>query len=204
MSFASGMQLDRRLTAEKRTAMRSDPSLAHEIGEAQGQIRDKMQTLGPNDTTGDPAALAGLQQFRQGYTQYIKESQLDDIRYGASLLAPEKQDAYVRSRTAALLKGDASRNWTPDERAAAETAATQGVRGFIGNAAISIIKPVATGLGFKVAGPGGAWLGSNVGETAQAMARDALARRRPDRLGPVSNVITQGVPPENVLSRPPP
>ena len=194
MSFDAVMQLDRRLTAEKRTAMRNDPDMARQIGEAQDKIRDKMQALGPDDTTGDPSALAGLQQARQAYAQYIKQSQLEDIRYGATLLPPEKQDAFVQNRTRALLKSDQSRNWTPDERAAAEAAVTQGVRGFLSNAGISIIKPLATAAGFKVAGPGGAWLGSTIGEAGQTTLRDALARRRPDRLGPVSSTITQGVP----------
>jgi hypothetical protein len=56
MSFDTAMPYDRELSARIKIALRSgDDDMARQLGDAQNQIRDKMQSLGPDDTTGDPA-----------------------------------------------------------------------------------------------------------------------------------------------------
>lgn len=200
MSYDTAMALDRRLTTEKQAALRSgNNTLASQIGSAQDAIRDKVQSLTPGDTTGDPATLANLPNARQSYTQYVKQQQVEDLQYNASLLPDSKQDAYIRSRATAMLRGNASRNWTGDERAAWENVAQSGNINPLVNLGITLIKPVAQAGGGYIGsafGPGGTFVGSQVGgELAlplQAKLRAALSRVS---LTPVSQQISAGVPP---------
>src|SRR4029077_4370128 len=101
MSFDTAMEIDRDLTARMRGASGSD---AHDISELQRRLRAQMDQV-PD--------LDNLRPGRQAYNQYIKQSQVEDINYGASLKNdPAAQDAYVRQRAAALLKNkEATRNW---------------------------------------------------------------------------------------------
>jgi hypothetical protein len=157
--------------------------------------------------------LDSLAAGRQAYKQYIKQSQVEDINYGASLKNdPAAADAYVRQRAAALLKNDNQiRNWAPDERAQLEAVARSGDIGMLGRLTTSLIKPatrVAFGaLGHTVAGPLGAIVGAEVGgdigATQAAKLRSYLSKTT---LDDVSRQITQGVPPPlvNQLLQPPP
>ena len=190
MSYDTAMMLDRDLTERLRGASGSD---RHEVGLLQAKLREQMDQV---------PELDSLAPGRQAYKQYIKQSQVEDINYGASLKNdPAAADAYVRQRTAALLKNESQmRNWTPEERAAAEAVAKSGDIGMLGRLGVSLIKPVARvaggGLGGFVAGPGGMFVGSEVGAdigaTQAARLRAALSKTTLDE---VSRQITRGVPP---------
>jgi hypothetical protein len=204
MSFDTAMSYDRQLTAAKQAALRSgDNDMARQLGEAQDAIRTKMQSLGPDDTTGDPSALANLAQARQAYSQYIKQSQMEDLQYRASLLPEDKQDAYMRSQATSMLRGNQTRNWSPEERAALEQALQSGNIGSLKSLGLSFIKPfarMAAGTVGSVFGPAGAFVGGEIGgdlgATATARARLAMTRFPIDA---VSQQISQGVPPPNRL-----
>lgn len=209
MSFDTAMSYDRQLTTAKQAALRSgDNDMARQLGEAQDAIRDKMQSLGPGDTTGDPSALANLQQARQAYSQYVKQSQMEDLQYRASLLPEDKQDAYMRSQATSMLRGNQTRNWSPDERAALEQALKSGNIGSLKSLGLSLIKPftrMAAGTVGSVFGPAGAFVGGEIGgdlgATAAARARLAMTRFPIDA---VSQQISQGVPSANGLGPPMP
>ena len=201
MSFDTAMALDRRLTAERQAALRSgNNTLASQLDDAQGKIRDNMQSLGSDDTTGDPSALANLAQARQAYAQYVKQSQLEDLQYRASLLPDDKQNAYVRSQATSMLRGNQTRNWTDDERGVLEQAVKSGNIGTMGNVGISLIKPFSQGTGATLGGsvfgtPGaivGGQIGGEVGTGIAARVRAALNKITLDN---VSQQISQGVPP---------
>ena len=201
MSFDTAMALDRRLTAERQVALRSgNNTLAAQLDEAQGRIREKVQGLGAGDTTGDPTALANLAPARQSFTQYVKQSQLEDIQYRASLLPEDKQNAYVQGRARALLGSDKTRNWTDAERGVLEAAVRSGNIGTLGNISISLMRPAAravgAGVGGATFGPGGAIVGGEIGAEAgaslQARLRAALSKITLDK---VSQQLTAGMPP---------
>jgi hypothetical protein len=190
MSYDTAMMIDRDLTERLRGASGSDRS---DLGKLQTQLRDQMDQV---------PELDSLAAGRQAYKQYIKQSQVEDINYGASLKNdPAAADAYVRQRAAALLKNDNQiRNWDPDERAQLEAVARSGDIGMLGRLTASLIKPatrVAFGaLGHTVAGPLGAIVGAEVGgdigATQAAKLRSYLSKTT---LDDVSRQITQGVPP---------
>ena len=122
---------------------------AHDLSQLQQGLRDQMDQV-PD--------LDNLRPARQAWMQSIKQGQMDDINYGASLKNdPAAADAYVRQRAAALLKNDnAMRNWTPEETAALEQVAKSGDIGMLGRLSVSLIKPitrVALGaVGHSIAG----------------------------------------------------
>jgi hypothetical protein len=201
MSFDTAMSYDRQLTGRIQTALRAgDNDMARQLGQAQDAIRAKMQALGPDDTTGDPSALASLAQARQAYAQYVKQSQVQDLQYRASLVPEDKQNAYLRSQGTSMLRGNQTRNWTDEERGALEQAVKSGNIGTLGNVGISLIKPttqaVGGGLGGSTFGPiggiVGAQVGGEVGTTIQSRLRAALNKITLDK---VSQQISQGVPP---------
>jgi hypothetical protein len=150
--------------------------------------------------------LDNLRPGRQAYTQSVKQGQMEDINYGASLKNdPAAQDAYVRQRAAALLKNDrAMRNWNPDERAMLEQVAKSGDIGMLGRLSVSLIKPitrVALGaVGHSIAGPMGAIVGSEIGgDVGATQAARLRAHLSQTTLDPVMQQITRGVPPPNRL-----
>ncbi len=201
MSFDTAMSYDRQLTGRIQTALRSgDKTMASQLGDAQDALRAKMDTLGPGDTTGDPSALANLSQARQGYAQYVKQSQIEDMQYRASLLPEEKQDAYLRGQAKSMLSGNKTANWTDAERGALETALKSGNIGPLKSFGLSLVKPAVQGTGGAVGGamfgPGGAFVGGQIGgemgNTLQARLRAALSRITLDK---VSQQLSQGVPP---------
>lgn len=201
MSFDTVMALDRRLTAERQAALSSkNYTLADQIDDAQGKIRDKVQGLGPDDTTGTPEALANLVPARQAYTQYIKQRQIEDLKYDAGLLPDDKQSAYLTSRGNTMLRGNQTRNWSDAERAAFEQSLKSGQIGTLTNVGIQMIKPAAQAVGGAVGGsvfgtPGaivGGQIGGGVAEPWAAQLRAALRKVTLDK---VSQAISQGVPP---------
>jgi hypothetical protein len=192
MSFDTAMLLDRDLTDRMRGSRGQD---VHDLSELQKGLRTQMDQV-PD--------LDHLRPARQAYTQYIKQSQMDDINYGASLKNdPAAADAYVRQRAAALLKNDsAMRNWSPEETAALERVARSGDIGMLGRLSVSLVKPIVQAVG---AGAGtlltggspwgavvGAHVGSDVGATQASKLRGYLSKTT---LDPVMQQITQGVPP---------
>jgi hypothetical protein len=201
MSFDAAMSLDRRLTAERQKALNSkDYTLASQIEDAQGKIREKTQSLGPNDTTGDPKALAALEPARQAYTQYIKQRQIEDLKYDASLLPDDKQATYLTSRGNTMLRGNQTRNWSDAERAAFEQSLKSGQIGPLTNVGIQMIKPagqaVGGAIGGSMFGPGGAFVGGNIGgSVTEPWAAQLRAALRKVTLDKVSQAISQGVPP---------
>lgn len=202
MSYDAAMALDRRLTSEKNMALRSgNNDLARQIGNAQDSIRDKVTSLTSDDTTGDPQALANLAQARQAYAQYVKQSQIEDIQYRASLLPEDRQNAYARSQITTMLRNDNKmRGWAPDERAALEDALQSGNIGSLTNFGLQLIKPFGQAAGGAVGGSifgaPGAYVGSQAGgtlaETAQSRLRAALSKLTLDR---VSQQLSARVPP---------
>ena len=201
MSFDTAMSYDRQLTTAKQAALRAgDNDMARQLGDAQDAIRAKVQGLGPDDTTGDPSALANLPQARQAYSQYIKQSQVEDLQYNASLLPDEKQNAYIRTRATAMLRGNQSRNWSDAERGAWEQVAKSGNINPVTSFGLSLVKPATQAVGGAIGGglfgPSGAYIGTQVaaplGEGWQAKLRAALTRTT---LDPVSQQISRGVPP---------
>jgi hypothetical protein len=202
MSFATAMDWDTRLTQERRAAQASPGGAdqARQIGDVQDALRDKIQGLGTDDTTGDPAALAALPNARQAYAQTMKQRQLEEIQYNASLLPDEKQNAYTRSQVTSMLRNDNKmRYWSDDERAALEQALKTGQPSALTNFGVSLVKPTIQAGGGAVGsllGTPGAIVGSqvagSVGENLQARLRAALGQLR---LGPVSQTLTRNMPP---------
>jgi len=190
MSYATAMAIDRDLTTRMRGASGSD---AHDLSELQQALRTQLDQV-PD--------LDNLRAGRQAWMQSIKQGQMEDINYGASLKNdPAAADAYVRQRAAALLKNDnAMRYWTPEETATLEQVAKSGDIGMLGRLSGSLIKPITRmGLGaagFAVGGvPGalvGSEIGSDVGGTLAARLRAYLSQTS---LDPVMRQITLGVPP---------
>jgi hypothetical protein len=208
MSFDAAMALDRRLTDERQTALGSkNYTLASQIEDAQNKIRDKVQAVGPDDTTGDPAALANLAPARQAYTQYIKQRQIEDLKYDASLLPDDKQSAYIVSRGNTMLRGNQTRNWTDDERGAFEQALKGGQIGPLTNVGLQMIKPAAQFAGGTAGGamfgtPGaivGSQISGGMAEPWVAKLRAALGKVT---LDDVSKQISQGVPPAATAQAP--
>lgn len=191
MSYDAAMQLDRRLTADIRATR--DPNEQRLLGQMQDGVRDQMDQV-PDLENQRPA--------RQAYTQYIKQSQMEDIKYGASLKNdPGQADAYVRQQATAMLKNDSKmRNWTDEERAQLEQVAKSGDIGMLGRLSVGLVKPVLRaglgGLGFQIAGTPGALVGSeiggDIGATQAARLRAYLSKTT---LDPVMAQISRGVPP---------
>jgi len=195
MSFDTAMLLDRDLTDRMRGARGED---VHDLSQLQKGLRAQMDQV-PD--------LDHLRPARQAYNQYIKQSQMEDINYGASLKNdPAAADAYVRQRAAALLKNDsAMRNWSPAEIADLEHVARSGDIGMLGRLSVSLVKPVMRmavgGAGHAVAGPLGAIVGAEIGgDIGATQASKLRAYLSKTTLDPVMQQITRGVPaPRNTL-----
>jgi hypothetical protein len=189
MSYATAMNIDRNLSDRMRGASGSD---RHELGQLQGSLRDQMDQV-PD--------LDNLRLGRQAWTQSIKQGQMEDINYGASLITDDaKQNAYIRQRAAALLKSDsAMKNWTPDEKAPLEEVAKSGDIGALKNFGLSLIKPIvqttSAGIGHSLAGVPGAIVGGQIGGEFggnwQSKLRAALSKTT---LDPVMQQISSKVP----------
>ena len=208
MSFDTLMKLDRQLTGQIRAANATpgQADMARQLSTLQDALRDKMQSFGPSDTTGDPAALANLGPARQAYAQYIKGTHVDDLNYDASLLSPEKQDTYIRNRATSYLRSDKSNNLTPDERAAWEQVAKSGDVGWFARLMLPLAKPVGALIGGKIGsffGPGAMYVGANVGsDLATQQAARLRAYLSQTNLEPVRAAISQNVPPIPPMPRP--
>lgn len=191
MSYDSAMQLDRSLTSDIRAT--KDPNEQRLLGQMQDGVRAQMDQL-PD--------LDNLRAGRQAYTQYIKQSQMEDINYNASLKNdPAQVDASVRQQAAAMLKNDSKmRNWTDDERAQLEQVAKSGNIGMLGRLSVGLVKPVARALGGAaggwVAGPVGGIVGSEIGgDIGATQAAKLRAYLSQTTLDPVMAQISRGVPP---------
>jgi hypothetical protein len=140
-----------------------------------------------------------LPRARQAYAQSIKQSQIEDLQYRASLLPEDKQDAYIRSQGTAMLRGNKLRYWSDDERGAFEQQIKSGNIGTLGNFALSFVKPFAQGVGGYIGsplGPAGTIVGSQIGGTLGESLTTRLRRAMGTlNLDPVSQQITLGVPP---------
>lgn len=203
MTYDAAMTLDKRLTAEKNAAA-STPggaTLATDIGNAQDAFRDKLESLGDSDTTGDASTLANLPAARKAFSQYRKQSQLDDIEYNASLQKTEDaQNASRRSQVVAMLKNDNKmRGWSDDERTALETQLKSGNIGSLTNFGLGLFKPagkIAGGLFGSPLGVGGTVVGGEIGGELGAMTAARLrASLSKLQLDPVSQALTANMPP---------
>jgi len=201
MSYATAMDIDRDLTSRMRGASGSD---AHDLSELQQALRTQMDQVPDLDS---------LRPGRQAWMQSIKQGQMEDINYGASLKNdPAAADAYVRQRAAALLKNDnAMRYWNDAEKGELQQVAQSGDIGMLGRLSVSLIKPIiratGAGIGGYVGGvPGaivGGEIGGDVGTTQAARLRAYLSKTT---LDPVMQQITAGVPtarPPSLLNVPP-
>lgn len=202
MTYAAAMQYDVRLTAERQAALNAgNKKLAEDIGNAQSALRERMQDLGEGDTSGDASTLANLPNARKAHSQRMKQMELEDIEYDASLLAPDKQDAYRRQRMTALLRNDKKmRSWSDDERGALEAQLRAGQIGPLKNLALSFVRPAAGavggGIGGAVGGPGGAFIGGQTGAELGGIAESALRRRLGQiTLDPVTAQLLRNMPP---------
>ena len=191
MSVDAAMALDRRLTAEKQTAYgANNKTLAGQISDAQDAIREKMFAT---------PEMQSVPQALQAYTQYVKQSQMEDLAYRAGLLPDDKQGPYLKSQLTTMLRGKQMASWSPEERAAAEQVVQSGNIGALKNFGITLIKPFGQSVGGYVGsafGPGGTYVGALAGgELAtpfQAKLRAALQKITLDK---IQQQITAGVPP---------
>lgn len=194
MSYASAMELDSTLTSAIRST--KDANEQRILGNMQNAVRDQMDQLPDLDQ---------LRPARQAYTQYIKQSQMEDMAYDAGLRPEDKQSAYLQQRMRTFLQNDRNtRNWTPEELAQAEQVAKSGDIGFLKRQMVSMVRPatrvVGGFIGHAIGGLPGAYLGAEVGsDIGTTQAARLRAHWSQTDLAPVMQQITKSVPPPNQL-----
>lgn len=198
MSYDSAMELDQTLSGLRRATR--DPREKSLLGQALDGVRSQMDQV-PD--------LDNLKPGRQAYGQYIKQQMMEDINDDASLLPEERRDAYIRNRATALLRNDSKMaNWTDDEKTQLRDVATSGNVGKLTSFGLSLFRPVGRMVGGYAGssfGPIGALIGSEGGaEIGGSMAARVRRNQTQTSLDQVMQQITQGVPPPNPLTRPPP
>jgi hypothetical protein len=197
MDFSTAMRLDENLTQRIRESQ--DANEKRLLGNAQQAIRDQMDQV---------PELAGQGDARAAYQAYKKQSAVEDLEYRASLLPPERRDAYIRSQAVAQLGNQKKMaGWNDDERAQWEALAQSGDLGPIKRTVTTLMKPAAravgAGLGGWVAGTPGAIVGGEVGSDMGTAAAAALRRRwGAIDLTPLKQQISAGVP--DIQIPPPP
>lgn len=167
-----------------------NPNTGRILRGVQADLRNHFENAGPDDVVGGQEGFDALDPARQTNTQVQKMRDINDMIYKATLRgnAGGNEGGSMRSLLGNYLAGDASRNLTDMERAAAEAAQKRGPVSVGLDAAAHIASPLVGGLlgGFKGA------MAAEGTRTGLRTLSGAVARARVQGL---LDTLGQGIPP---------
>jgi hypothetical protein len=163
------------------------------LADIQANLRDQIDNPAPGDTTGNAAALAAFAPARQAWSQAMKMDDLERIQYRAGLT--DNPATSIKTQIRGLLT-DPRNRYTPEERAALETAATRGALGGALHVFGSRLIPLAVGaVGLHRGGVIGGLAGGAISHFGADYLRNWASTIQQNRLGGAANVMGRGVPP---------
>jgi hypothetical protein len=161
----------------------------------QRDLRDHIETAGPEDTTGGTAGFEALAPGRKAWSQALKMDDVIRMQERADRTQNPTQSIKTQANTL-LSSRTKSRGWSDEERAALETASERGVvGGALYGLGSRLMSKVGAAAGASIGGVPGMAIGYGLGEGGSALARAGANAISARRIQNALDVLYKNVPP---------